>query len=601
MASHTLVCGAECGANPTALLGHWTSVFGTAPAASTAVVRTGTYAWRFNPTGDDSLLRYTPPGGPAVFVGTLAFTFNSSLPGADTEIILFQSGAGTAGSIRFNNSTSKLYSVLNGTTKSDRGSALTPGTWVVIDFKIDISSTTYTFDWRIDGTAQTQETQAGTASTFGTNSIRVGFTTLTTADMFVDDVVFSVTSGDYPINSSTTDPGVEIEVSRPTGDGTHNANAATDFLQDDTTNIDPATTVSYQDVDDDPLSETTHFIALGTGAAGEYLEWTLGSTGRAEDPLSVGVTWSGYNAGNGTNQHLVRLSSGGNNADATVQVSNQTTQTILGAVLNTAPDGGAWTAAKLSACTMRWGNLSADVVPTPYIAGVLLEVAYATAAGGTTPTDSDTFTLTERVPNIALSASDSATLADTGNVSNPITGTDAAALTDTGVVSLINVIGTESLSLDDSFAQVVVEDGIAEATLAESSAIAVGGVSDSAALTESVLIQVTFVGVSDTGTLTDTGVVVASSNTPSGTDSATLSEVVSLAVAVVVSDAFTAADTASFAVAVVDSDTATLTDSGAVVAVSTFAGNVSASASVAARMTGQGTVQGRLTGVAGVS
>lgn len=103
-----------------------------------------------------------------------------------------------------------------GGTRQD-GPAINDGFWHRMDFRFNTSPATHTIDWQLDGVAQTQATGAGVAAsnqTFwavGANPPVAG----ADADIQVDHIVISATTGDYPMGPHTVFAVV------PNADGTH--------------------------------------------------------------------------------------------------------------------------------------------------------------------------------------------------------------------------------------------------------------------------------------------------------------------------------------------------------------------------------------------
>lgn len=149
---------------------------------------------------------------------------------------------------------------------------MTANQWYLVEMRIIQSSTTWTVDWSIDGVDQTQVSATGQAAG-DIGSIRMGTNTSTvTITAWIDDVIASVTSGDYPIGAHKT------ELLKPVSDGTHNAGTN---VMENQAGTDIGTAWSL--LDDIPMSGVTEYLkqsAIGTGNYAEVVFGTMqGSVG----------------------------------------------------------------------------------------------------------------------------------------------------------------------------------------------------------------------------------------------------------------------------------------------------------------------------------
>lgn len=399
MPTPIFICGAECGiAVPGTASGgveHWSATAGTAPTISTTTVRpggAGSRSFRFNPSAAVSNLTHTfavAVAAPSTVVYR-HYVYFATLPSANTRI----SGVNGPFGVVFNSSDNTLRAGTSGATVASGGATVTTGKWYRIDCKI-VKNTTTTVDLTVDGVAQTQYSVAGASAT--TTNFSIGFLNDTaTADMFIDDVIVSGTSGDFPI-------GVGGVVGLyPNGDGTHVASASTDFGKGSGggTNVASSDTDTWQSLAD-PLSDSvaTNFLANKTGATdlSEYLTHTYddlpAAVGAIDGAMFVAAT---HSATATSNNFTLRL---GTTTIMSFDAS-ETSITIPCVIRNTDSAGAAWDTTSMNAVTTRFA--SSDVTPDVYLDGVCIEVAWP---GEILTATGPTVTVTAGTPSLALTVS----------------------------------------------------------------------------------------------------------------------------------------------------------------------------------------------------
>lgn len=150
-------------------------------------------------------ISYSPSAGKTLHVGR--FTFKVPTGGLPTGAIAVLIQVRTASAKNFQirvSQTGVLSAIITGGT-AQNGPTVTEGTEYVIDLKADCSGTTFTLDWQVNGTAQTQATLSGTtASTISTSSgEKLANTTagVTAFTCYFDSWAISRTAADYPIGS----------------------------------------------------------------------------------------------------------------------------------------------------------------------------------------------------------------------------------------------------------------------------------------------------------------------------------------------------------------------------------------------------------------
>jgi len=406
-------CSAGCGivasgtAPPAGLVRHWTLAGGTGPtptAQQTTVRTAGRWAYRFNSVGSAGNQRLQRDfTASAVQTARFALYFGT-LPGADTNLMQMTAGAGSPVNLRYLNSSTQLCVSLGDATQSSTKYTVTTGIWYVVEIEGDAASGTRAIVSRIrvSGEGDSQATSMSvsasiTANTFTT--FRIGGSidaTTVQADVYFTDILHSSTDGDYPLGD-----GVGI-VLRPTADGTHSFNANTDFQVNDTTNISVGATDTWQQIDD-VLDNTTDFLAANGTAAGEYLEWLVGTMIAVSSVKAAEVASAHHSAGTAANKQTLRLVDGGTTVDVFADADISDTSLVQQSKhYATKPSGGAWTKTTLDAAKFRWGSsfTTVDISPVPYIDALCVEVDYlpiftgtvATAAGGGATSGSGTHT-----------------------------------------------------------------------------------------------------------------------------------------------------------------------------------------------------------------
>lgn len=290
-------CGAECG-QISASGPHWVAALGVA-TIDTGTVRNGNRSLRFNASAAVVTVNTVAMTASGRWVGRCYVRF-ATLPGADTLILAATDTSGPG--VRFKSSDSSLYAGV-GTTFGSTGVSITTGQWYRVDFDLTINTGgSDTSNVQVNGTA------CGTATATGLSAnatvIRFGLLSASTADMFLDDVILSNNSGDYPFGAGYVHHFV------PTSDGSHNVAGASDFERSGTgTDILNSTTDAYQLIDDVPLESgagTDWINMVAPPNASDYVQCVFGpapgipsatTTARALD-FVIGYRQAGTGTGN---------------------------------------------------------------------------------------------------------------------------------------------------------------------------------------------------------------------------------------------------------------------------------------------------------------
>jgi len=280
--------------------------------------------------------------------------------------------AGTTISVRYNQATG-YFSLYNGSTYVDTNVAPTTGTWYLIQADWDCATGTTTGKLKINGGGEYTHSISQTATTFTNINVGIG-STMTSGEVYHDDLIVSTTSGDYPIPSSAV-----VGLS-PTSDGTHTNTANTVEFQDGT-DIVQATTDAYTAVNSVPIGDATKYIRqAATGAYYAELKFTTDKTNIIGAIALLAYKAAGTSADTGAcywiDEDAVQTTIWGN--PTTRADYSESSNFYKRAVLPVT--AGGWDAAAIIAGKIRCGN-SNDVTPNPYWLDLMIELAYQLAAG----------------------------------------------------------------------------------------------------------------------------------------------------------------------------------------------------------------------------
>ena len=359
MPTPIFICGAECniaalgGTSPTKK--HWDSHNGTISTTTYRSDGGGVRSYNLNGTTMQKLF----VAGSRTIVMSYYVRFASYTNGC--IILQLWPGSSVHLDIISDNFTAQIA---GGTART--GPAVSLDTWYRIDLKLVTSANPWVLSWSIDGAAQTDATSAIAAADIQ----YVYFAFSGTFNMFVDDIVISATSGDYPLGAHG------VTELHPNADGTHSFTAG-DFQDNTSHAILTSDTDVYTRLDELGGVTTDYIKQVVINAAG-YCEVGFTDPASALDAWGMEVIGVWHAAGTNSDQMYIKINDGGtiNNTDGG-DVSN-TGITYTSKQLETAPSTGAWTQAKLNAVKARIGY-SGDVVAVPYCDAIILEIAQTVA------------------------------------------------------------------------------------------------------------------------------------------------------------------------------------------------------------------------------
>jgi hypothetical protein len=402
MPTPIFICGAECGlatqgaAQPVSTVGHWSAVTGTP-----SVVTSGPSpmrserCFRFNPSAATWNLQHTfasPIASPATIVARF-YVYFATLPSSPTQL---WAPSPTGNGATFDSGSSTIGAGSSGAVVGN-GVAVTTGQWYRIDVKC-VRDATQTIDVQVNGVAADQWAFASVAGTL--TGFVLGPLTTETGDWYIDDLIVSQTSGDYPIGAGTV-AGLYPNGDRNSGVGApqHTYSAVNDFTKAGNANTSLAAaaseTTSWQSLTN-PLSttiDTTKYIVGVTGLQTEHLVWTMedmpSDAGSVNGVASVSTHHSASATGNAqilvfidTSANVKDLAPVGNWAPPSSAGIDMSETTIITnyRCFTTGTSSGAFTVANINDLSCLWTNT--DVNPDTILDGVCLEVDYVPLPAG---------------------------------------------------------------------------------------------------------------------------------------------------------------------------------------------------------------------------
>jgi hypothetical protein len=288
------------------------------------------------------------------------------------------SGGGSLCRFQVNTSGQILGQCTNAGTPQT-GPVVSDNAWHRLDFWLDSSGTTYTLKWRVDGTPQTDATQAGLSAN---NLVRLIFSssdTFHTLTVEFDDFVSGDNGAtDYPINNGGD---YTVLFLSPTSDGTHNAGVN---VIEDQAGTDIVSPNAFPLLDEIPPTNTDYIRQVAIGA-GNYAEVNFADTAETNILAVCGLLVGGSAQASSPNGTARIVDSGGTtlvNLFSGDMGGGSLTDRVVNLKIPD-PGGDGWTQADLNGIKLRVGfssNASGSV--TPRWGGALVQYARAAAVGG---------------------------------------------------------------------------------------------------------------------------------------------------------------------------------------------------------------------------
>lgn len=419
MTTPVFVCGAECGVTAIGTAALSTNGRHVSTLGATTTIQNGggktrgswsLFSWKFNPSNatTDTWAHLFPAAiaSPSTTVVRFAIMFDV-LPNAIHTICSNQGGLN---GIRYNPTGTKLEAWAGSATATFAGSFVpSTGVWYVIDVKM-VRDTTHTTDWQVDGVAQTQAskgTQTAATTTginFGHNGTGSGGSLASTHTFYIDDIVVSGTSANYPFGDGHT-YGIY-----PDGDGTHSftnndfaaptaANAKLNTATDIWTALKQGTGGGTDGVGlNSTIGEFVSQIVIRTTG---YTEYTFAALGSSAPIHGLELISAHHGSTTGAHTQSLRLEDGAteNVILALVDASDVTISYNSKCYAVAPSTSGAWSKTLVDALKARWGY-SGDVTGNPIFDGIVLEVDVSEHLIAPT---GPTVTITAGTPALALS------------------------------------------------------------------------------------------------------------------------------------------------------------------------------------------------------
>jgi hypothetical protein len=383
-ANAKFVCGAECGiasvGTTSAGTEHWSAIVGT-PTVVTSGPTTmrSTRAFNFT-TGTLRHTFATAIASPGTLVARF-YVYFPTLPSGST-LIFRDFGLSNLG-VYFQSSDSKIYARNSAGTLGATGVTVTTGQWYRIDVKY-VRAVAQTVDVQVGGVACGQATN--TVADSAISGFEFGIAT-GVADMYVDDLIVTGTSSEYPIGEGTVVglyPNADRTNSAATptdGNAGHLFSATTDFGKGaggaTATGNQNAESTSWQSLAN-PLSTSigTNFVSDLLGASTEHVCWEFADLPSAAVSINgVMLVVATHSASTTGNNASFRLRGSNGNTGAGGQIGgdfSEATITVPVSIVTTDHTGATWTPEVLNASHLNFGD-SSDVNPDPYCDGMCVE------------------------------------------------------------------------------------------------------------------------------------------------------------------------------------------------------------------------------------
>jgi len=369
--------GFEHGVAPTINGGGLFSNVTGGPTIEAAAKKSGNYGLRIYKTGTAALCYVNPPSTPAtsIIVARLDFCYHTFPSSARSEIFC-QCPSGSDHYIGIRSSDHALIAGVNGQVVPDVvGPVVSIDIWYRLNVRMVLNSGTFTVEWKIEESDQTQFVQTGVSGYTTWADHNLGFhLNAATGELWIDNVAFSITSGDYPIS------GVGKGLS-PNGPGTSSPNPATKIYDNGGTLVNDASNPANIELDDVPISMNSDYIKQTTIGASDYVEVAFADL---SDALSVNgargllaYMSSGTSLNNGTTKVIDEDGTGTNIFSGDMSESSM----FYKSVQLPNPVGG-WDQAAVNALKCRVGY-SSDISPVPYWENLMIEVDYVVQTGAT--------------------------------------------------------------------------------------------------------------------------------------------------------------------------------------------------------------------------
>lgn len=358
---------------------------GTVISNVTSPVASGARAYRFNTVASACWGYKTGLSASSFWEGCFKVWLTTA-PSVDR--IIFQVvttgdlGQGQIGITSAGNAYAAIHRDPGGTQATQAGDAIPVDTWVLIEWAVDFSTTSWVVYWYVAGVEQTPctwtapDSRAPDGISFGA----VG--TPATGDHYMDDMVAASGSiSEHPIGDRT------ILSYLPNRVGTHNleASPSNSFFKDIATvetALTSVETTSYQVIDNRLANTSGDHVLVGPDASlssSNYVEYGFEAVGAVPDAVRAYTTIGQDSAT--ADAIVVRLRDGGSDIDIFNGAISSTNPLNYALMMASKPSGGAWTMDAFNDMLLRYG-FSTDVDGRVRLYGVVLEALFGGAEAG---------------------------------------------------------------------------------------------------------------------------------------------------------------------------------------------------------------------------
>lgn len=351
---------------------------GSAPTVTAAAARSGGYGLRF---GSDAARSTTwlLHAGTSTQIIVASFYMRPNTASVADIPFMFEFDSGARYVYVRTTAAGKVFLECNGISSSgDSSNSIAANTWSRVDIRITTTASPWTIDWQLDGTAQTTFSPAEGTTTRVLTSMGPRSSSASIQQDF-DDIVWSTTSGDYPLGQYRVLP------LAPNASGAHNLDASPSSFffgfSGAGVALETGETALYGYMDDAPLNGSSDYLYItGAPGSGQYAEIQFESTFESGDAAAVNLLESVRQGTAGGSTYTSKIYDGTSEGTARSALDpNTTTEEVYRSVFVTAPSGGAWTSTKVNAATARFGYTT-DASPEIRVYAARLEAAYAGAA-----------------------------------------------------------------------------------------------------------------------------------------------------------------------------------------------------------------------------
>lgn len=261
-------------------------VAGGSPASVTTPIHSGARALEISAAAAAESVGYTIAAGNQVVASVVYIRF-ASLPtgaGVTDQLVVFANGGGN-GVLRYSVDDNQ-FNVTNGSSAASGGPTLAVDTWYRVVCEYDTAGANAVMRAKVNGGTEFSVSTARAAA--DTTTLRLGTLSAQTYTGYFDDLLISVTDGDYEDLDSWT--GHSIESLIPNADGTHNIAVAGDFDSFVGTAFDNSTTNGHTFIGHRPLQAANtadQVIRQELGTTTDFMEFTFENLSASSDTVEA--------------------------------------------------------------------------------------------------------------------------------------------------------------------------------------------------------------------------------------------------------------------------------------------------------------------------